>query len=132
MDKYKWYGKFEDNGKSYVITEAETPRHWYNYYFNDEYISFASQVGFGEGFAQDDMGRRINAISDRNVFLSDGKKSWSLFARPVNYGYKDYSCKHSNGYSVISLKYNGIKSSVRIFVPCEGKYEMKTLKGVVI
>lgn len=126
MKEYKWYGKFADGGKSYIIDTPETPRHWYNYYFNDEYVSFSSQVGFGEGFAQDDLGRRMNAISDRNVFLSENGKSWSLFALPVNYGYKDYSCKHSNGYSEISLKYNGIKSKVRIFVPNEGKYEIWT------
>ena len=58
MKDYKWYGHFNADD-SFTITEPETPRHWYNYFFNDEYVTFTSQTGFGEGLAQDDMGRRI-------------------------------------------------------------------------
>jgi cellobiose phosphorylase len=46
---YKWCGHFDNEGKNYVITTPDTPRHWYNYLYNDEYITFTSQVGFGEG-----------------------------------------------------------------------------------
>lgn len=124
MGSYKWYGKFKNDGKTYSINTPETPRHWYNYFFNDEYVTFTSQVGFGEGLAQDDMGRRINVLSDRNIFVSDGNETFSLFALPLNYGYKKYKCDHSNGYTDISLEYAGIKSNVRIFVPNKGKYEI--------
>ena len=48
MAEFKWYGHFNADN-SYTITEPETPRHWYNYMFNDEYVTFTSQVGFGEG-----------------------------------------------------------------------------------
>ena len=34
MAEYKWYGHFNEDD-SYSITEPETPRHWYNYFFND-------------------------------------------------------------------------------------------------
>ena len=78
MEHYKWYGHFEKNGERFVITEPETPRHWYNYFFNDDYVSFTSQVGFGEGFAQDDMGNRIPVLSNRNVFLSEDGQAWSV------------------------------------------------------
>ena len=33
--EYKEYGHWSENGREYVITERKTPRHWYNYYFND-------------------------------------------------------------------------------------------------
>lgn len=124
MDKYIWYGQFENNGKVFNITEPETPRHWYNYFFNDEYVSFTSQVGFGEGFCQDDKGNRIPVLSNRNIFVSENNKFWSICALPIKYGYTDYSCRHTQGSSTISLKYNDIKSSIRIFVPNEGKYEI--------
>lgn len=124
MNGYKWYGHFEGDGSTFVITEPETPRHWYNYMYNDEYVTFTSQVGFGEGFAQDDMGRRIPLLSNRNIFICDGGQSWSAFGLPIGYGYTDFSCAHSNGSSVISLLYNDVKSAVRIFVPNEGKYEI--------
>ena len=45
MNGYKWYGHFEGDGSTFVITEPETPRHWYNYMYNDEYVTFTSQVG---------------------------------------------------------------------------------------
>ena len=124
MNGYKWYGHFEGDGSTFVITEPETPRHWYNYMYNDEYVTFTSQVGFGEGFAQDDMGRRIPLLSNRNIFICEGGQSWSAFGLPIGYGYTDFSCAHSNGSSVISLLYNDVKSAVRIFVPNEGKYEI--------
>ena len=70
----KEYGYFTKSG--YRITERETPRHWYNYLYNDEYITFVSQVGFGQGFAQDEMGRRIQVVDDRAVYLVEGKDFW--------------------------------------------------------
>ena len=85
MKDYKWYGHFNADD-SFTITEPETPRHWYNYFFNDEYVMFTSQTGFGEGLAQDDMGRRILLVSNRNVFLSEGESFWSLFGLPLGYG----------------------------------------------
>ena len=124
MEHYKWYGHFEKNGGRFVITEPETPRHWYNYFFNDDYVSFTSQVGFGEGFAQDNMGNRIPVLSNRNVFLSEDGKAWSVCGLPMKYGYTDFSCAHENGFSEISLTYNGVRSTLRIFVPNEGTYEL--------
>ena len=52
------YGHFENGGREVVVTCRKTPRHWHNYMYNDEYVAFFSQVGFGEGFAQDGLGRR--------------------------------------------------------------------------
>jgi len=124
MEHYKWYGHYEKNGGRFVITEPETPRHWYNYFFNDDYVSFTSQVGFGEGFAQDNMGNRIPVLSNRNVFLSENGKAWSVCGLPMKYGYTDFSCAHENGFSEISLTYNGVRSTLRIFVPNEGTYEL--------
>lgn len=124
ISKKKSYGHFAKNGETFVITDVETPRHWYNYFFNNEYVAFTSQVGVGEGLAQDSMGRRIFLVSNRNVFLKSADKAWSLFGLPINYGYTDYSCAHENGASTISLTYEGVKSAVRIFVPNEGKYEI--------
>ena len=85
---YKWYGHFSKEGNSYVITQPDTPRHWYNYMYNDEYITFTSQVGFGEGFAQDDMGRRVPLIVNRNLFLCE-EDYWSIVGLPINYGYTE-------------------------------------------
>ena len=53
----KEYGHFTQSG--YRITERETPRHWYNYLYNDEYITFVSQVGC---FLQDLFGKKCRTF----------------------------------------------------------------------
>ena len=123
MQDYKWYGHFSESGGTYFITEPETPRHWYNYFFNDDYVSFTSQVGFGEGLAQDDMGRRLLLVSNRNLFVCEDGKYHSICGLPIGSGYTDYVCAHKNGSSTISLCKNGIKSDLRIFVPNTGRLE---------
>ena len=117
----KDYGYFSD--KRYIITERDIPRHWYNYFFNDEYVAFVSQVGFGQGIAQDSMGRRINLVDDRAVYVVEGNKFWQANGLPVHEGVEDYSCAHGIGYTDISLKKWNIRSECRYFVPNEGKKE---------
>lgn len=124
MDRTKQYGHFSEKGETFFITEPETPRHWYNYMYNDEYITFTSQVGYGEGIAQDDMGRRVLLLSNRNLFVCEDGKYFSICALPMHSGYTDFLCAHKNGSTVISQQKNGIKSSLRIFVPCEGMHEV--------
>lgn len=120
---FQWYGYFNED-HSYTITQPDTPRHWYNYMFNDAYVTFTSQVGYGEGFAQDELGRRVMLISNRNVFLAEEDAYWSLFGLPINYGYADYRCQHGCGYSEIGLTHRAVQSRVRIFVPNEGRQEL--------
>ncbi len=124
MDRTKQYGHFSEKGETFFITEPETPRHWYNYMYNDEYITFTSQVGYGEGVAQDDMGRRVFLLSNRNLFVCEDGKYFSICALPMHSGYTDYLCAHKNGSTVISQQKDGIKSALRIFVPCEGMHEV--------
>ena len=30
------YGSFSENGKEFIINQPKTPRHWYNYMWNDK------------------------------------------------------------------------------------------------
>ncbi len=118
----KTYGHFSEKG--FIITDRNTPRHWYNYMFNDEYVAFVSQVGFGEGIAQDNMGNRIMPVTDRNVYISDDKQFWQATGLPIHDEPDDYWCEHSIGYTDICVVKNGIKSICRFFVPCSGKREI--------
>lgn len=127
MREYRWYGHFNADD-SFTITQAETPRHWYNYFFNDDYVSFISQVGYGEGLAQDDMGRRVTLLSNRNVFLTENGAHWSLFGLPISAPREDYSCTHGRGYSIVRLARAGLVSAVRVFVPNAGRREIWSVK----
>lgn len=124
------YGHFSKDGSEFNITTSNIPRHWYNYMWNDSYISFTSQTGFGESFAQDVSGRRIPLVSGRNLFLLDCENDiyWTANGVPVNKSYSGYSCTHGLGYSEISLENNSIVSSFRIFVPENGNFEVWTIK----
>lgn len=118
----KTYGYFSE--KKFIITDRNTPRHWYNYMFNDEYVTFVSQVGFGQGLAQDDMGRRIMPVTDRNIYISDNCQFWQATGLPIHDELQDYRCEHNIGYTDISVVKNGIKSICRFFVPTSGKREI--------
>jgi len=124
------YGYFSDQGRQFIITDRDIPRHWYNYMWNDTYISFISQVGFGESFAQDDMGRRIFLVAGRNIYLIDCEDGefWTANGLPISKKYNNYNCVHGIGYSQINLQYNQIASSFRVFVPNSGNCEIWSLK----
>lgn len=128
--EYKEYGHWSEDGKEYVITERKTPRHWYNYYFNDTYNAFASQVGLGEGFCQDGMGRRIKLVADRCVYICDKENAvWhSACGLPMAETFNRYECRHGLGYSTIICEKNGILSEYTVFVPSKGEHEFWTVK----
>jgi len=117
----KEYGYFSKNG--YVITDRDTPRHWYNYLFNEEYIASISQVGFGKGFAQDDVGHRISLVEDRAVYVIEDNRFWQATALPVSASVQHYHCEHGIGYTDIALTQQRIKTHCRFFVANEGKRE---------
>lgn len=99
MNPKQVYGKFRKDGNAFEITQRKTPRHWYNYFYNDEYIAFASQVAFGEGFAQDDLGRRVMVVENRMLYLADtADQSWFCAnGLPMEQEYQEYSCSMSWG-----------------------------------
>lgn len=115
------YGHFCNNG--YKITERNIPRHWYNYLFNDEYITYVSQVGFGKGFAQDDKGCRLPIVEDRAVYISDGERVWQATGLPVQRNLQHYHCFHGIGYTDIAVNHRAVRTECRFFVPTQGRRE---------
>lgn len=128
--EYKEYGYWSEDGSEYVITERKTPRHWYNYLFNDTYNAFASQVGFGEGFCQDDMGNRVELVADRCLYIVDKEKgSWhTANGLPMWLDYQRYECHHGLGYTTYFCEKDGIASEYTMFVPREGDFEQWIVK----
>ncbi len=125
----KQYGYFQKDGQEFVITERDIPRHWYNYLWNDEYVTFTSQVGFGEGLAQDDMGRRIKLVKNRNLYVIDVQDGewWTANGMPIEKPYTGYACVHGQGYSTIRQTYKGIATEYTMFVPETGRCEVYSL-----
>ncbi len=123
--EYKAYGHWAEDGSEYIITERKTPRHWYNYFFNDTYNAFASQVAFGEGFCQDNMGNRVKLIADRCLYIADKEKGiWhTANGLPIRVAFDRYECHHGLGYTTYICEKDGISSEYTIFVPEKGDFE---------
>jgi len=126
----KEYGYFQKNGREYVITTPRTPRHWYNYLFNDNYVTFTSQVGAGEGLLQGELGRRILLVNSRQIYVSDceTKEFWTVNGLPVDLDYQNFRCVHGIGYTEISSLYQEIAGSWRLFVPQDAAEEIWTVR----
>lgn len=128
--EYKEYGHWSEDGREYVITERKTPRHWYNYMFNDSYVGFVSQVGFGDGICQDKHTNRVKMITDRCLYVIDKKGGeWhTANGLPIYAKYDRYECHHGLGYTTYIYEKDGIEGNFTVFVPVEGNFEQWIVK----
>ncbi|MBQ3017010.1 MAG: hypothetical protein IJD79_09545 [Clostridia bacterium] len=124
----KQYGHYIPGSSDFCITEADIPRNWYNYFWNDNYITYTSQVCAGESFLQDNLGRRIKLVHDRGFFITEGEASWGIGGLPVNEKRDAYHCVHKRGKSELYTEKCGIASTVSIFVPRELACELWSVK----
>ena len=115
----KQYGYYLENGIDFCIHTADIPRNWYNYLWNDRYVTFTSQTCAGSSFLQDDMGNRLKLVEDRGFFLTEDDTSWGIGGLPVNEKRDDYRCVHRRGTSDLYTEKNGILSTVSIITPRE-------------
>ncbi len=113
------FGAFSENGRAFRIHTPDIPRNWYNYFYTDHYMTYTSQAGAGEGFLQDEMGRRYSPVCGRGVYIHDGEQGWNLCGLPTWEPYDFYECIHDIGYTVITLEKHGIRTEYGMFVPCE-------------
>ena len=122
------FGYFDDLSREYVITQPDTPLPWINYLGSQEYFGLISNTAGGYSFFKDARLRRItryrynNAPLDmggRYLYLRDNATGeyWSPTWMPTQVDLDEYECRHGQGYTVITSKFNGIKFSARYFVP---------------
>ncbi len=125
--------EFSQDGNSCTILEPRPPRYWYNYLWNENrYCAQISQIGHGRSYYLSEKADMcmINQNDARYVYLRDEEdhSCWNIGEGPLNTEVEDYQCIHSIGCSLLESKYREIKSSWRIFVPCEGFHEVWSLK----
>ncbi|MBL8077779.1 MAG: glycosyl transferase [Anaerolineales bacterium] len=122
------YGHFDDAAREYVITRPDTPLPWINYLGSEAYFGLMSNTAGGYSFYKDARLRRLTRyrynnspldMGGRYLYLRDNKsgKYWSPSWMPTRTKLDEYECRHGQGYTVITSKLNGIKSSTRYFVP---------------
>jgi len=122
------FGHFDDSAREYVITQPDTPLPWINYLGSEAYFSLISNTAGGYSFYKDARLRRLTRyrynnspldMGGRYLYLRDNKsgKYWSPSWMPTRTKLDEYECRHGQGYTTITSKLNGIKSSARYFVP---------------
>jgi cellobiose phosphorylase len=122
------YGFFDDTRREYVITRPDTPLPWINYLGSEDYFSLISNTAGGYSFYKDARLRRLTRyrynnspldMSGRYLYIRDNAtgKYWSPSWMPTRQGLDEYECRHGQGYTVITSKRGGIRSSTRYFVP---------------
>ncbi|MBN8580408.1 MAG: glycosyl transferase [Anaerolineae bacterium] len=122
------YGHFDDNAREYVITQPDTPMPWINYLGSEAYFGLISNTAGGYSFYKDARLRRLTRyrynnspldMGGRYLYLRENKsgKYWSPSWMPTRTKLDEYECRHGQGYTTITSKLNGIKSSTRYFVP---------------
>lgn len=101
------------------ISAQKQPHHRTLYLYNDNYVTFTSQVGTGEGCFQDSLSRRIVTVKNRGIYITDGEGFWNANGLPVEAERDEYTCIHGIGYTIIHTLKNGIASDYGLFVPNE-------------
>jgi cellobiose phosphorylase len=135
------YGYFDSDAREYVITRPDTPRPWFNYLMNRNYVAMISNTGGGVSYDTDPRVYRLLRYRYQNVpydrpgryiYLRDrdSGRYWSSTWAPVHMPVEKcrYTCRVGTGYSVISMEYDGIRSEVTYFVPPEGRLEIWDLR----
>ncbi len=122
------FGYFDDKAREYVITQPDTPMPWINYLGSEAYFGLISNTAGGYSFYKDARLRRLTRyrynnspldMGGRYLYIRDNKSGvyWSPSWMPTKTKLDEYECRHGQGYTVITSKLNGIKSSTRYFVP---------------
>src|SRR5690349_2780294 len=122
------YGYFDDSSREYVITQPDTPLPWVNYLGCEEYFGLISNTAGGYSFYKDARLRRLTRyrynnspldMGGRYIYIRDNQSGsyWSPSWMPTRAKLDEYECRHGQGYTIITSRLNGIKSSTRYFVP---------------
>ncbi|HOW27793.1 MAG TPA: glycosyl transferase family 36 [Elusimicrobiota bacterium] len=121
------YGRFSEDGRSYIITRPDTPRPWVNVISTGPYGAVISQTGSGYSWLHHASLNRLtrwdqDMIRDeagRYLYIRDEQSGrfWSASWQPTKTSYEFYECVHGVGYSIITMQKDGIRSEWMIFVP---------------
>lgn len=128
------YGYFTEKGMEYVITRPDTPRPWVNVICNGDYGLVISQTGGGFSWRENAQLSRItrweqDLIRDnwgKYIYLRDREsgKFWSTTWKPCMPKYDFFEVRHGLGYSVLSCRFEKIRSEETVFVDAEEPVEI--------
>lgn len=129
------YGRFSEDGRSFIITRPDTPRPWFNCLTNANYSAIISQTGGGYSFIGGPGYDRITradpdmAASDRPgryVFVRDNISGefFSIGWQPTRRTPDAFECRHTQGITTVASMNLGIAGRILFFVPLEDNLEI--------
>ena len=124
----KQYGSFDDATRSFVITDPLTPGPWINYLGNRRLQAFISQQAGGLCWYKEPQTRRLTryhwlpAPSDRPgfyLYVRDHQTGvvWNPHFAPTCAALERYACRHAPGVTSFTGERDGVRITVRYFVP---------------
>jgi cellobiose phosphorylase len=127
------YGHFDEEHKTYVITDPKTPVKWINYIGTLDFGGFVDQTGGALICKRDPSLNRITKyitqmpasdFKGETLYLriktATGYQVFSPFFVPCLAPYEQYECHVGLGYTRIHSVTSGIDADVTIFVPRTG------------
>lgn len=140
-DHRREWGYFEEDDRFFRVTSTDTPRPWMNLMSNGQYGAFFSQHGVGFSFYKTPKACEVTRWSlnqsrprffdaGRLIFIKDLDDGHYWIGNPQpgdGHLYKDYYCRHSQGWSELHATRDGIELTYRFFVPCRGTCELWTV-----
>jgi len=125
--------EFKNNGDSFVINDVNTPKGWSNYLWSKQgYIARVSHIGHGESYYIDEKANmcQLNNNEMRYIYLRDDESGtcWNIGEGPLLEPVLNYKCVHHISHTWLESEKDGIKASLRFFVPFDGYCEIWTLK----
>ena len=119
------YGGFAPDGMSYVITDPEPPRDWFNILTNPMYGAIVRVSGRGRSFYNTPD---INLVSGENraFYLRDNRTGeyGSPTGWPARRKLADFRCVHAPSGTSISSTYAGVHAKLHAIVPLDGDVEL--------
>jgi cellobiose phosphorylase len=135
------FGYFDDQRREYVITQPDTPLPWINYLGSETCFGIISNTAGGYTFYKDARLRRLTRYRYNNAPLDTGGRCfylrdddaptprfWSPTGQPTRAALDEYQCRHGLGYTVIQSTQDGVKASLRCFIPPGADLEIWQLR----
>lgn len=128
------YGRFEEDGRTFVVTDPRTPRPWANVIANERAGLVVSASGSGFTWVDNSQLAVVTRweqdltrdASGRFLYVRDVDtgEAWSLSPAPCLPAYERFECRHGLGYTTFRTAFRGIAADWTVFVDAEATAEL--------
>lgn len=128
------YGRFEEDGRTFVVTDPRTPRPWVNVIANERAGIVVSASGSGFAWVDNSQLAVVTRweqdltrdASGRFLWVRDADTGevWSLSPAPCLPAYDRFECRHGLGYTTFRTALGGVAAEWTLFVDPEATAEL--------